>query len=111
LFDWEKFQECHLFQELQGLRPISDKEDCWVWKDGLTTGFSICSAYNILRGHCGRECSSLFVSFWKIKVLPSALFTTWMVLGKRSLLRLTWLDEGLQLVVLPVVCAGRKRRQ
>ena len=51
-------------QELQGSRLVS-----------------VSSAYIILRNACISESSPLFRDFWKIKVLPSALFTTWRVLG------------------------------
>jgi len=51
-----------------------------VWKDDVSTMYSVSSTYNILRNSRYRESSSLFEFFWKIKDLLFAHFTTWRVL-------------------------------
>jgi len=72
LFYWEKAQEFQLMQDLQGSRLVLGKEVSWVWKDDANLGYSISSAYSILRKSCISEGSPLFEGFWKIKALPSA---------------------------------------
>jgi len=62
LFDWEKFQEVQLVQEVHGKAPVFNYEDSWVWKVGKDSGFSVKSAYV------------------KTFALPSAQFTPWRVL-------------------------------
>lgn len=39
MFDWEKNQEFLLRQELQG--SSLGKEDFWVWKDDVNSGYSV----------------------------------------------------------------------
>jgi len=87
------------------------KEDCWAWKDDATTAFSVNSGYNILRGYVKgkvRLCSILFGRSRLCLQLILHLGGCWEI---RLLLRLTLLEEGLQLIVFPVVCVGRKMRQ
>jgi len=74
LFDWEKDQEFQLMQKLQSSRLVLGKEVNWVWKDEADSGYSICSAYSILKKSCISKSSSLFEDFWNIKALPFALF-------------------------------------
>ena len=68
-------------QELQGSHLVLGKDVSWVWKVDVSLGYSVSSAYNILRKSSINESSPLFEDFWKIKALPSALFIAWRVLG------------------------------
>ena len=72
LFEWEKSQVCKLFDEIQGLSLVSDIDDTWYWKDGVSPEFSVKSAYGVLRGESDGVLSSLYDFFWIIKALPAA---------------------------------------
>ena len=78
MFDWEKNKELQLLQEMHGKVLVLNYEDNWVWKVDKDSGFSVKSAYEILRGPF--EGDSLFVSLRKTYVLPSAQFIAWRVL-------------------------------
>ena len=68
-------------QEFQGSHLVLGKDVNWVGKVDTNSGYSVNSAYNILRKSCMSESLPLFEDFWKIKALPSALFIAWRVLG------------------------------
>ena len=50
LFDREIYQEVQLLQEVHGKTPIMNSIDSRVWKAGKDSGFSVKSAYALLRG-------------------------------------------------------------
>jgi len=39
LFEWEKNLELQLLQVVQGMNPVLDYEDKWVWKDDKDNGY------------------------------------------------------------------------
>jgi len=61
-----------------GKTPVSNFEDSHVWKVGKDIGFSVKSAYALLKDPS--KGNSMFVSLWKTTALPSAQVTAWRVL-------------------------------
>ena len=78
LFDRKMYQEVQLLQEVHGKIPIMNFVDRRVWKAGKDNGFSVKSAYALLRGPV--EGKSVFVFLWKTTALPSAQIIAWRVL-------------------------------
>ena len=94
LFDWEKTKELQLLYVLNGLCLVLDKKDCWVWKGGMTIGYTVSLAYSVLIGSSGIVCLPMFESFWKILAIPSVHFTTWRVLGNTIASKANMLRRG-----------------
>ena len=82
-FTWEEEQARQLLEKISNKRLKLEIGDRWVWKDSETEGYSVKSAYEILRGERGEEDSRLYKFIWKIKALPSAHVTTWRVIENR----------------------------
>ena len=60
-----------------------DKEDRWVLKEGEEFGYTVKSAYLRLREDGVGENGMVFKKFWKSKVVPTTLVTTWRVLENK----------------------------
>jgi len=87
-----------------------DKEDRWVWKDGEELGYTAKSAYLRLREDGVGENGMVFKKFWKSKVVPTALDTTWRVLENKLATKANLERRGSQLQASRVVFVGSRRR-
>jgi len=56
-----------MMQLLWEQRARVDQEDYWVWKDGVTTVYTVKSACNILKEDVEADERDLFQGFWRIK--------------------------------------------
>ena len=83
MFEWEKSQVGQLYDEIKGLSLVSDIDDTWFWRDGVSSEFSVNSAYGVLRGQSDGELSSLYNFFWSIKALPATQVLAWRVMENK----------------------------
>jgi len=60
---------------VHGKTHILNSANSRVWKAGKDSGFSVKSAYDLLRGPV--EEKSVFVFLWKTTALPSAQIIAW----------------------------------
>jgi len=103
LFEWEKNQEFQPLQVLQGLNPVSEFNDRWIWKDDKIFGYLVKFVYKILKGSSERSICPSLISCGRLKICPkhNLLFGgCWLI---RLFLRIIWKDEGLLLVVVTFV--------
>ena len=82
-FEWEKPLVSLFFPEFQGLSFDLEEVDSWIWKDGEFPIYTIKSAYNCLRRAREGENVSAYKKFWRSKVVPSTLVSTWRVLENK----------------------------
>ncbi len=77
---------------MHGKTHILNSANSRVWKAGKDSGFSIKSAYALLRGPV--EGKSVFVFLWKTIALPSAQIIAWRVLINSIATKANWERHG-----------------
>jgi len=80
------------FHDFQELSFDLEEMDNWVWKDGE---FLVNSTYNCLRRAREGEIVSAYKKFWRIKVVPSALVSTWRELENKIATRVNLERRGI----------------
>ena len=111
LFDWEKDQVRQLLEVVHDSCPALEKADRWVWKDVKVKEFSVKSGYEILRGVSEGDCSRMFKMFWRIKALPLAYVTAWMVLENKIVTKVNLFRRGIAIRSVLYCFCGLKEKE
>jgi len=72
--------------------------DKWIWRDAMSTIFSVKVTYNYLKGVEQVGFGEFFEDFWKLKTLSSAQVTTWRMLTNTTVTKDNFLQRGIILL-------------
>ena len=89
----------HVLDNKRLTKEGENKTDKWIWRDVVSTDFSVMTTYNILLGKEVARSAEPFAEFWTLKTLPSSHFTAWRVLHNAIATKDNLLRRG-----IPMAC-------